>query len=119
MNTIMYMGGLSLAVICFILAVLSFFIFKIPSVHSYFGKNKKRGLVKAVAVNKTKEKPTGPQRITQEEYENLTEVLHQSAHTTQVINGGTSKTLKKLKQKNTSKIDSQNTEELSQTEQLI
>ena len=75
MNRLMLYGGFSLAVFLFILAVLFFIIFKIPSVHRYFKKNKKKGLVEAAVVEQGKKPVSGPKRVTRAEYEDRTRII--------------------------------------------
>lgn len=75
MNEIMYYGGFTLAIIFLAAAAIFFVVFKIPSVHRYFSKNKKKGLVKAEVIEATKDIKRGPKQVTRSEYENRTEVI--------------------------------------------
>lgn len=75
MNRLMFFGGFGLAITLFIMAVLFFIIFKVPSIHRYFKKNKKTGLVEAAAVEGQKPEKYRPKRVTRQEYENMTEVI--------------------------------------------
>ena len=75
MNRLMLYGGVSLAVFLFILAVLFFIIFKIPSAHRYFKKNRKKGLVEAAVVEQGRKQASGPKRVTRAEYEDRTRII--------------------------------------------
>lgn len=76
MNSMMYYGGFFLSIVFLILAVLFFFVFKVPSIHRYFKYNSREGLVEAEKVTGEKHKKNqGPKKVTQEEYDNLTQVI--------------------------------------------
>lgn len=77
MNQLMYYGGFALSIALLILTVIFFFAFKVPSIHTYFRRNSRKGLAAAEVINKqAKKKPRGPQRITRTEYLNRTEVIN-------------------------------------------
>jgi hypothetical protein len=72
----MYYGGFAIAIALFILVVLFFIIFKVPSIHRYFKENNRKGLIDAEAISEElKAKSKGPKRITIEEFNNLTEII--------------------------------------------
>lgn len=77
MNIIMYYGGFAAAILLLIMAVLSFIVFKVPSIHRYFSRNSRKGLVQAEAgpARQKHKKAAGPKRVTRAEYDNLTEVI--------------------------------------------
>lgn len=86
MNQILYYGGFALAITLFILAVLFFIIFKVPSIHGYFRRNSRKGLVAAeVITGKINKKPAGPKRVTRAEYESRTEIITLSHEATDHI----------------------------------
>lgn len=86
MNQILYIGGFTLAIALFVLAVLFFIIFRVPSIHRYFRRNSRKGLVEAeVVTGKLKKKPAGPKRVTRAEYESRTEVITLSEEPTDRI----------------------------------
>lgn len=86
MNQIMYYGGFALAVTLFIMALLFFIIFRVPSIHRYFRRNSRKGLVAAeVITGKLKKKPEGPKKLTRAEYESRTEVITLSQENTDRI----------------------------------
>ena len=88
MNIILFYGGFAAAIVLFITALLFFIIFKVPSIHRYFRKNSRKGLVAAeVITGKLRErKKTGPKRVTRAEYEGRTEVITLSMEDTDRIN---------------------------------
>lgn len=88
MNRLMFYGGFALAITLFIMAVLFFIIFKIPSVHRYFRKNSKKGLVAAAVVESTEK--TEIIRVTQETLEAQTGVMGADAdfERTEVLSSG-------------------------------
>lgn len=76
MNEIMYYGGFFFAGLCFVLSVLFFFVFRVPSIHKYFKRNSRKGLVQAELVTgKIKAKQSAPKHISRQEFENLTQVI--------------------------------------------
>lgn len=86
MNEILYLGGFFLAIVFAVLAILFFFLFKIPSVHRYFKRNSRKGLVAAQEISAEKNKEqTGPKQLTRQEYNDLTEVITLSQEKTDHI----------------------------------
>lgn len=85
MFALMYYGGFALAIALFVLAVLFFIIFRVPSIHRYFRRNSRKGLVQAEAVNVVKAQTEGPKRVTRAEYENRTEIITLSHEKTDSI----------------------------------
>lgn len=77
MSRIVFYGGTTLAVALFISAILFFFLFKVPSIHKYFRRNSRKGLVtpETASASTQVEAPKGPKRVTRAEYENRTEII--------------------------------------------
>lgn len=88
MYELMYYGGFAAAIGLLILSLLFFIIFRVPSIHRYFRRNSRKGLVEAeVITGKLKQKkPAGPKKVTREEYEARTEVLTMANAGTEQIN---------------------------------
>lgn len=88
MNIVMYYGGFTLAVVFLLAAILFFIVFKVPSIHKYFKRNSRKGLVAGVVDNGKKQKtPTQPKRITREEYNNRTEIISLTGSTQTATTG--------------------------------
>lgn len=86
MNQILYYGGFALAITLFIMSLVFFIVFRVPSIHRYFRRNSRKGLVAAEAITgKLKKKAEGPKRLTRAEYESRTEVITLSHENTDRI----------------------------------
>jgi hypothetical protein len=87
MNELLYYGGFAIAIALFVMAALCFIIFKVPSIHRYFRKNARKGLVAAEVITGklSKKEKSGPKRLTRAEYESRTEVITLSQEDTDRI----------------------------------